>query len=215
MAYYLGRDVIVAITTEDDSHGVDVTSAGVKGTYAAATGTTDTNFAGPLLEQDGADGATPSTVFGTQGSDVTNDYSNEVTDLTGCDIGIGAMDEDITYLGQRSVLKAEIKKETTVTITRKKSDLAYDVIFNEARYGITDTTFHTGLENPGISTYGYRVHIQMKGSTEVFTIRNACIQAHSVTLNTDGTTEETLEFMSYADPTVKNETDVTANSTSL
>ena len=30
--------------------------------------------------------------------------------VTGCEVGIGAMDEDITYYGMRSVTKAEIKK---------------------------------------------------------------------------------------------------------
>ena len=163
MAYYLGRDVVVAITTEDADYGVDVTAAGAKGTYAAATGTTDTNFAGPLLQQDGSDGSSGTTVFGTQGADVTNDYSNEVTDLTGCDIGIGTVDEDITYLGQRSVLMAEIKKETTVSLSRKKSNLCWDVIFNDgARWGITDTTFYSGLEDPAVATFGYRVFIKLK-----------------------------------------------------
>ena len=31
---------------------------------------------------------------------------------------------------------------------------------------------------------------------------NCCIQGHTVTLNADGTTEETLEFMTYLDPII-------------
>ena len=216
MAYFLGRDVTIAITTEDADYGVDVTAGGTKGTFAAATGTTDLVFAGPLLMQDGADGATGSTVFGTQGSDVANDYSNEIGDLTGCDLGIGVTDEDITYLGQRSVLKAEIKKETTVTLTRKKSNICWDTIFYDGgRWGISDTTFYTGLEDPAVSTFGYRIYIKLKNTKEVFMVRNACIQGHSITLNSDGTTEETLELMSYVDPLIAATDSVAVTTTGL
>jgi len=44
--------------------------------------------------------------------------------------------------------------------------------------------------------------VQLKSGEEVLTIRNACIQAHTITLNSDGTSEETMEFMSYVDPVV-------------
>ena len=216
MAYFLGRDVAIAITTEDADYGVDVTTAGAKGTFTAAAGSTDLVFAGPLLQQDGSDGSSGTTVFGTQGADVTADYSNEVGDLTGCDLGIGVTDEDITYLGARSVLKAEIKKETTVTLTRKKSNICWDTIFNDgARWGISDTTFYSGLEDPAVSTFGYRIYIKLKNATEVFMIRNACIQGHSISLNADGTTEETLELMSYIDPVIGTTDSVTPTSTGL
>ena len=62
-----------------------------------------------------------------------------VTDLIGLDIGIGVTDEDITYMGKKSVLKAEIKKETTCSMTRKKSSSVWDIIFNLARWGANAT----------------------------------------------------------------------------
>ena len=197
MAYFLGRDVLVAITTEDAGYGVDV--AGVtKGTFLDEDGTSDTVFAGPL-EANGSG----TSVFGSQTSGVTTAYSNEVSDLTGVDLGIGVTDEDITYMGQKSVLKAEIKKETTVSLTRKKGDAVWDVIFNDgARWGIAATSFDQGLADPGIGTFGYRLHIQLKSGTEIFTVRNACITGHTTTLNADGTSEETMEFMSYLDPKI-------------
>lgn len=205
MAYYLGRDVKVAITTEDADFGVDVSGV-TKGTFADEAGSSDTVFAGPLLAQNG------SSVFGTQADGAGTDYSNEVSDLTGCDLGIGTTDEDITYMGQRSVLKAEIKKETMVTLTRKKSNNCWDVIFNDgARYGITDTAFN-GLSDPGHTNFGYRVYVQLKSGTEVFTIKNACIQSHTVTINGDGTTEETLELQSYLDPVIHTGSYVTPTS---
>ena len=45
MAYYLGRDVKVAITTEDADYGVDVSGV-TKGTFTDSAGSTDTVFAG-------------------------------------------------------------------------------------------------------------------------------------------------------------------------
>jgi hypothetical protein len=196
MAYFLGRDVTVAVTTEDADYGVEVNGV-TKGTFTDEAGTANTVFAGPLLAQNGT------SVFGTQADGAGTDYSNEVSDLTGIDLGIGVTDEDITYMGQKSVLKAEIKKETTVSLTRKKSDAVWDVIFNDgARWGVNNTSFDQGLADPGIGTFGYRIHIQLKSGTEIFTVRNACITSHSTTFNADGTSEETMEFMSYLDPTI-------------
>jgi len=200
MAYYLGRDVIVALTTEDAGFGlqVDVTDGGLQ-TFATADGP---EAAADLVIGGGRTGS----VFGTV-SGSANNYSNEISDLTGVDLSIGTIDEDITYMGQRSVLKAEIKKETTITLTMKKSDMRWDKTFNgdgtnSGRYGIKGTgSFHTGLEDPGVADFGYRVYIKLN-SGEYFMAPNCCIQGHNVTLNADGTTEETLEFMTYLDPII-------------
>ena len=204
MAYYLGRDVVVALTTEDAAVGLEVdasdTTPGLQ-TFATAVG--------PEAAADlPIAGARTGAVFGTiSGSGTYGNYSNEISDLVGVDISIGATDEDITYIGQRSVLKAEIKKETTVTLTRKKSNMAWDVMFNgdvtnSGRYGVSAAnTFYTGLEDPGVADFGYRVYIKLN-SGEVMSVPNCCVQSHSLTLNADGTTEETLELMSYIDPII-------------
>ena len=205
MAYYLGRDVVVALTTEDLAVGVqlDATDSGLQ-TFATAAGPEDTAANGDVPIA----GARVGAVLGTiTGSGSYGNYSNEIPDLTGVDIGIGTTDEDITYIGQRSVLKAEIKKETTVSLTRKKSNMAWDVMFNgdgtrTGRYGVSATdTFYSGLEDPGVADFGYRVYIKLN-TGEIMSIPNCCVQSHSVSLNADGTTEETLEFMSYIDPII-------------
>ena len=198
MAYYLGRDVSVALTTEDTGFGL-ATVAGVLTTFDTDVGPSG---ASDLVIGGGREGA----VFGTISGSTTN-FSNELSDLTGVDLSIGTIDEDITYMGQRSVLKAEIKKETTITLTMKKSDMRWDKTFNgdgtnSGRYGIKGTgSFHTGLEDPGVADFGYRVYIKLN-SGEYFMAPNCCIQGHNVTLNADGTTEETLEFMTYLDPII-------------
>jgi len=216
MAYFLGRDVLVAITTELAGFGIDVDNAGAKDSFATGTGpsaATDTVFAGPMTRDNIVN--TPisgvsvdTTVLGTQvGS--ANNFSNEVTDLTACDLTIGTVDEDVAYIGQKSTLKAEIKKETSISLTRKKTSNCWDVIFNEARYGISgDDVFYgsSGPENPAVSTFGYRVIVLLKQSSspagEILILPNCQVVGHTVTINADGATEETLELSTHVSPVV-------------
>ena len=104
----------------------------------------------------------------------------------------------------RSQTKADIKKDTTLTLTRKKTDEFMDILFNEARFGVlTDaTTADDGLAQP-TTDRGYRLFIinnVNSGTAEVITLRGCCVQSHTVTMNTDGTQDETIEFMTYVTP---------------
>ena len=202
MAYYLGRDVKVWIITEDadDSIAVSSNECTVLDTNAI------TNFANTRTQNGLADNLAK-------------------TDITGVDIGIGVVDEDVSYMGQRSVLKAEIKKETTVSLTFKKSDNELDVIFNGpikaaecsdgnahrqvgARWGCDNNLISAGLSSPedhkagSDISYGYRVVVQLQDAVEAIAIPNACITGHSVSLSADGVTEETLEFTSHVTPII-------------
>ena len=216
----LGRDVVVALTTEDTGLGVDVTAAGAVDTFAVANGSTDTVFAGAKAYKNLADSpisgiADRKTVFGTQGETVSNNYTNEVSDLTGVDIGIGVTDEDVSTFGTRTAGKVEVKKETTLSLTRKKKDNSWDLVFNNARHGVESASAFFGYGsvghvNPGRADYGYRVFLKLvptSGSQsatggEVMTLPNCCITGHTVSLNVDGTAEETLELMCYVEPIV-------------
>tara|TARA_R100001129_G_scaffold180402_1_gene158409 strand:+ start:766 stop:1353 length:588 start_codon:yes stop_codon:yes gene_type:complete len=189
MAYFLGRDVDVFISSEA-TNGVMVNSGTSAITVGTAAGAGTVQFAGPLAS----------------GTNTTCRQS----DVTGVDLSIGAVDEDITYFGFRSITKAEIKKETTLTLTRKSSNNVWDSVFNnDARWGVNGSALYEGLEEP-TKTTGYRIHVQLKSGHEVFTIRGACVSAHSKTLNADGTTEETMEFMSYITPKVSSSATLTA-----
>jgi len=190
MAYYLGRDVKVYLATEKDGAGLHVH---------------DTNLT--ILSA-----STGGTKFASDRSTAMN-ASGLVTDMTGVDLGIGSTDEDISFIGLRTVLKAEIKKETTVTITRKKKDAVWDIIFNgdgtnSGRWGVSGavtagstTNFYTGLEKP-TQNYGYRLHIQLKTSGEIFCLRNCQITAHTTSISADGVQEETMEFMTMVEPKI-------------
>jgi hypothetical protein len=194
MAYFLGRDCSVYITTEDtqaESYA-GVSAAGAVG-FNATSGTAGAfNFAVPL---------------GTGAAGTAE------ADITGVDLSIGAVDEDITYVGFRNITKAEIKKETTVSITRKKNDITWDAIFNNGgRQGCANSSEVSSLQEPTIDT-GYRIHVVLSGSTDVFSVRGCCVQGHTVSINADGTSEETMEFMTYITPKVTNAavvTDLTA-----
>jgi hypothetical protein len=188
--------------------------------------TTATSFTGGYDE--------PDYVAGTTFADNLDDDPGptKVPNLTGVDIGISATDEDITYMGKKCVLKAEIKRETTVSLTRKKSDTLWDTVFlgptatNKgwtgsaqetgnygARWGVIeaaadDWKIFNGLAAPSNVTdvdgtdvtFGYRVHIVLKDAAGVVSVPGCTITGHTVSLNADGTTEETLEFISNVTP---------------
>ena len=189
MAYFLGKDVAVHIAVEQVPD-TTVSGAFVDVTANPALITATLITAGDIQFAGGRAG----------GADTI-----AVPDLTGVDISIGAVDEDISYFGYRSVTKAQIKNETTVSLTRKKKDSSWDAIFNGGRYGCDSTGDFTafGLTQPTINT-GYRLYVYLKDTEEIFTIIGACVQAHSTSVNADGTSEETMEFMSYVTPNVGN-----------
>ncbi len=187
MVFYLGKDVSVFLSTENDNLGVSPISSST-GTGSITNGATST-FAVKLQNT---------------GSAVTE---TEQLNLTAVDLSIGALDEDITYFGMRTALKAEIKKETTLTITRKKSDALYELVFDKARYGVTgslqtDAALMDGLSEPTV-TYGYRAYVHLSGTAEVMTIPNCVVSAHTVSINADGTTDETLELTSMVTPIIQ------------
>ena len=136
--------------------------------------------------------------------------TNPVVDVISVDVTVGAVDEDIAYMGQRTALKAEIKKENTVVITKKKDSKLFDDLFNVARYGLKTRGSSGNPVLMGQATlaqpadiHGYRLHVQLKGSTEVITFRNMTMSEHAVTLNADGVQEESITFMGHVTPLVE------------
>jgi hypothetical protein len=111
MAYYTGRDVAVWITTEhaDDTIKVmDNVSPPKLEVYSTASSDGTINV---------ANGKTHIGSLGNAG-----DADWQITDMTAVDVSIGAQDEDISFIGLRNMGKIEVKKDTSITITRKKHD---------------------------------------------------------------------------------------------
>jgi len=184
MAYYLGKDVNVLIHTESD-RGISIDSDNVLTSEAVGTAIPDL----------------ATTVTFDSGTGL-------ISNLTGVDLGIGSTDEDVVFMGANTPLKAEVHKETTVSLTKKKDSPTFDVIFsgdtsgNIARWGVkTGGNLYDGLEIPS-TDFGFRLFVQLKGAVEIFTVRNAQISGHTVTLNADGTQEETIEFTSQVNPQI-------------
>ena len=169
-------------------------STGTSGTLYGAT-----HASGTITVQKGSDGYT---IF-ADGLNWGASGTARVTDLTGVDLSIGAVDEDITYMGFRNITKAEIKKETTVSLTRKKPDVVWDKIWNDSwRCGVSGTSSAwSDLEGPKTNK-GYRVYITLVSGTEVFTIPNTYISSHTISMNADGAADETLEFTTYITPSI-------------
>ena len=195
MAYFLGRDVKVAITTEHDA--AEDSGASADFGLTATMGATSTANQMVIPSRD-------STIFTT--SDVQ--ATNPLTDVISVDVTVGAVDEDIAYMGQRTALKAEIKKENTVVITKKKDSTLFDDLFNVARYGLigsggaTPTVMGQATLKQPTRIMGYRLHVQLKSGTEVITFRNMTMSEHSVTLNADGVQEESITFMGHVTPLI-------------
>ena len=193
MAYLLGRDVKVALTTEVDGKGISFTSTAIAADADASV------TAGDGLVS-GRDVSDPFAGVLTTGS------MTPFTDVTGVDVSIGAVDEDVAYLGQRTTLKAEIKKETSITITRKKSNNHLELLFQGARYGMTSAgagvQSHTALIQPASSHFGYRVHLAFDDGVDVMSIPHCQIVSYSASMSADGVQEETIELISHVTPIV-------------
>jgi hypothetical protein len=224
MVYYLGRDVDVYITTE--SKIADQNAVAVDETNSRVILDDDFTSANARLFANSMN-ATGSVVF------------SRVSDLTGCDLSTTASDEDIgPFFGKITTQKiASGRKETTVSLTRKKKSACWDLIYNGpvlstdfegstneaarmgARYGLgsgsaTGTgngiigmgnAYPTNVKDSAGICYGYRVHVRLRdgdGSArgQIFTVPNCVITGHSVSVNPDGTSEETMEFTSSVMP---------------
>tara|TARA_R100001594_G_scaffold110739_1_gene145484 strand:+ start:2820 stop:3509 length:690 start_codon:yes stop_codon:yes gene_type:complete len=210
MVYFLGRDVEVFVTTESV-----VANKGVGVASLKADVTTDSNATFPSM------------------TDAASISGGLLSDVTGVDVSIGISDEDTgPFFGQVSTGKVQLRNENTVTITKKKTNDDFDILFNGpsqstryagsaadanrmgARYGLeydgSNWVVGDGRTNPKFITgataanrpYGYRVHVRLKNAAAgpVYTLRGCSWTGHTLSLNADGASDETLEFASSVQP---------------
>ena len=116
MVYFLGRDVDVYIFNEAQATTANAT-IGTSGSEAVnGAATLSQTFATAMAS-------------GGSASNTLADFDKQ-SDITGIDVSTGVMDEDNSFVGQMQAGKVEIKKEVTVSLTRKKNNNCWDVIFN-------------------------------------------------------------------------------------
>ena len=116
MAYFLGRDVDVFLTTES------------KNNHSGST----VQF---LVESGGEIELSTAAGTGQIVPPMANDaavVSGSISDVTGVDLSISVSDEDVgPFLGKPQIMqKVELRKETVVTLTLKKKNNFFDVMFN-------------------------------------------------------------------------------------
>ena len=213
MAYYLGKDVNVYWTTEA---GRWMVSGG------AVEGTTGSNL--NAIQQKGHDLSGDILVYNRRdGILASGTTRTQLSDITGIDFTPGATTEDVSFMGKNTGLTAKVKDEFTISLTKKKNDTVWDRLFeNHGRGGLYVSsggvyypdasnstgsdmytgTMHDGLITSKIRSFGYRVYLVLKDTAEIFVLRNACITSHTISLNADGTQEETLELHSYVKPKI-------------
>tara|TARA_Y100000034_G_scaffold48855_2_gene60408 strand:+ start:1659 stop:2369 length:711 start_codon:yes stop_codon:yes gene_type:complete len=229
MAYYLGRDLDIALMTEHGSLGLSgISTSGVRsmairnfaisggGTYFTAAA--DEILFAPPRDTRIADLFEPETVMVVGEGSAHPDFSLRPENITGVDLSVSTQDEDVQFIGQRNILKAEVKKENSITITRKKKDDIWDIAYNEARFGLNESgALGDGHYQPDFFGYGYRVALRFKtgGAGEVFVLPNCCITEHTVTVGADSSQEESLTFVSYVNPIITDGTSDTAQQNAL
>ena len=182
MAYFTGRDVKIWVTTEHLVDGVKMTENGGKKLLDVRIDAL--NVTDPIAAQK-LEMIVPS--LGNAGMNIW-----AMPDITGVDVSIGAQDEDISFMGLRNVGKIETKKDTSVSITRKKSDAGFTLLFqgktlaasspttsgfHSARYGLIGNSGATamliadGTVDPKSAKgdmsgsnqcFGYRVYVELK-----------------------------------------------------
>jgi len=215
MAFYTGKEVKVWVCTETSD-----SSQKALGVIQTGTGKNEMG----IFSSVAGSGTRPTEMFAAP-YDEAGDAGLNVTDLTGVDVSIGSVDEDISYFQTANIGKIEVKKETSVTLTRKMSDKAFLVAYqgkvkagsaedaaglHPTRWGLkTGTAISSGITDPkstkdgaGNISYGYRLHILLKTSGQVFTIPNCSLMSHAVTASNDAANEETVEFMSTVKPII-------------
>jgi len=199
MTYFLGSDCDIYMTTEHPTISV----SGGAASATAVSGTLTGTAVGVAAYGDYS--VIPARTFAMSSS-------ARVADVTGIDFTPGTRSEDISFMGKKTSLTAEVKKEYVVTITRKITNNCFDQLYNTpARNGVYatsgadtggDVTIHDGLTTSKNQNFGYRLHLKIKGDTEVVTIRNCCITSYTKTLDPNNAQEETIEFYSYVQPIV-------------
>ena len=236
MTYFLGRDVELYLTTESD----------------LCSGSSDSDEQVLMLHSEtmalqNLSSHSTQKIVPPMLDDATV-RKGVIKDITGIDLSIGVSDEDVgPFLGKPQIMqKVELRKETVVTVTRKKDDEFYDTLFNGpslatdffgsatdatrqgARFGVVydgnnckindGSQFMGDVVESGTTAdcvYGFRLHIVLKSTIngELFTVRNATMTGHTVTLNADGTQEETLEFTSSVAPGIERPSNISGDTT--
>ena len=149
MAYFLGREVDIFITQE---------SAIAENALAAQSITVASDAATFVAESSAITGDCIPTL-----ASATTVQKGIINDVTGIDLSISVSDEDVgPFLGKIFTQKIELRKELTVSFTRKKSNNFWDVIYN----GPVATANYIEGDTPNAKRFGARFGGENNSSDE-------------------------------------------------
>ena len=155
MAYFLGREVDIFITQE---------TAIAENSGVAQAITVASDAATFVAEGSGVTGS----CIPTMASDTTV-LKGIINDVTGIDLSISVSDEDVgPFLGKIFTQKIELRKELTVSFTRKKSNNFWDVIYNGP---VAHANYIEG-DTPNAKRFGARFGGEQQGSPDEWKISN-------------------------------------------
>jgi len=184
MAYFTGRDVSEWVVTEHATDGI--------ARRDAANGTEPMDRLKVYGDVNTVStGASTAAILGCLGN--AGEPNWQISDITGLDVSIAAQDEDISYIGLRNVGKIEVKKDTSITLTRKKGDNKLSLMFQGKTYtddSPTSDGLHSGraglianaagnamliadgtvdpkstLDDGSNQCFGFRVFVELKAAT--------------------------------------------------
>ena len=182
MAYYTGTDVKVWVALEHDTKGLAIrNNAESTEDEIALTNSSTITAAESGVNKIGAM------------QDCLGEAGYNIPDITGVDLSIGAVDEDIAYFGSKTVGKIKTKSDISVTLTMKQKQRLYAMLAqgrvyatdsvdaagnHSSRWGVITNTAgnddaiangttdpKSTLDSDGNQCYGYRVAIQLKAAT--------------------------------------------------
>ena len=216
MVYFLGRDVSVYIGTESNTaaKNIAVVSGSVDGTtdiQVGAVGTTNWDYFAYSLAEGTATSGWPATVSDVTGVDVGIGVTDEDITYIG-QKGIGKVEIKNEYTVSLTRKKSNNTWDTIFNGPCLAGAAENGAGKHGARWGLAGNYGNStdaaplvadGRANPkdynnGTTVQaGYRLLVVFKsGSTgQIMEFPNCLIQGHTVSVNADGTTEETMEFV--------------------
>ncbi len=195
MAFYLGEDVTVYLSTDHTGSGVSMSAD--DGAISAVAWATDSSLiadyvAPPLaqLEWDGTEadaigeGPKRGRIFG---------------EVAGVDDSLDKEIEDLELLGRVTIDRITIRKKGEISVTRLASSAEFGKIYEDADLGVSgDSSLHDG-RSQNLTNSGYRIYMQLSpttGSGQMWvTGRGMKISNHVVNITPSRTVQEVITFM--------------------
>ncbi len=195
MAFYLGEDVTVYLSTDHTGSGVSMSAA--DGVISAVAWVTDSSLIADYVAPPLAGTAWDGTEADATGSGPAR--GRIIGEVAGVDDSLDKEIEDLELLGRITIDRITIRKKGEISVTRLASSAEFGKIYEDADLGVSgDATLHDG-RSQNLTNSGYRIYIQLSPSTGSdnmwITGRGMKISNHVVNITPSRTVQEVITFM--------------------